>query len=220
MAKQETRPMSVTHPDLAAEFHPSKNGDHSPQKLTGGTNFRLWWKCTTISEKPCGHEWRTSGANRTRVKSGCPVCAGKALHIDGRNSMRNTSPKLTADFHPTKNHPKTPDNILAGHSKKLWWRCSVCANEWETPGTVRLNQKSGCGYCESGYLHSDRRNSLAKKSAKLSSDFHPTKNGDLTPLDVVAGGGKRVWWLCSVCNHEWPARVVDRFDLEKASLNL
>jgi len=30
---------------------------------------------------------------------------------------------------------------------------------------------------------------------KLAEEWHPTKNGNLTPKDVLPKSGKKVWWL-------------------------
>jgi hypothetical protein len=30
----------------------------------------------------------------------------------------------------------------------------------------------------------------------ISKEWHPTKNGDLTPKDVTSGTTKKIWWLC------------------------
>ena len=27
-------------------------------------------------------------------------------------------------------------------------------------------------------------------------EWHPTKNGSLSPLDVVPGSARKVWWIC------------------------
>ena len=32
---------------------------------------------------------------------------------------------------------------------------------------------------------------------ELVKEWHPTKNGDLTPKDVTHGSSKKIWWLCS-----------------------
>ena len=37
---------------------------------------------------------------------------------------------------------------------------------------------------------------------ELVKEWHPTKNGDLTPRDVTHGSKKKVWWLCQNI-HEW-----------------
>jgi hypothetical protein len=40
----------------------------------------------------------------------------------------------------------------------------------------------------------------------LAAQWHPVKNGDLTPEDVTPGSKKKVWWLCEK-GHEWQARM-------------
>ncbi|MGD0170140.1 MAG: zinc-ribbon domain-containing protein, partial [Smithella sp.] len=40
----------------------------------------------------------------------------------------------------------------------------------------------------------------------LAREWHPTKNGSLTPSDVSVGSNRKVWWLCSK-GHAWPATV-------------
>jgi len=51
---------------------------------------------------------------------------------------------------------------------------------------------------------------LADKKPTVAREWHPTKNGDLTPHDVTAGSRSKVWWLCPICKHEWEARVDQR----------
>jgi hypothetical protein len=45
---------------------------------------------------------------------------------------------------------------------------------------------------------------MATTHPALVAEWHPTKNGDLTPADVFAGSGRKVWWLCEE-GHEWEA---------------
>ncbi|MCH7599227.1 MAG: zinc-ribbon domain-containing protein [Myxococcales bacterium] len=39
-------------------------------------------------------------------------------------------------------------------------------------------------------------NSLRSLFPKLAQEWHPTKNGELTPSDVVAGSHSKAWWKC------------------------
>lgn len=52
--------------------------------------------------------------------------------------------------------------------------------------------------------------SLAETMPELSKEWHPTKNGDLTPNDITAGKFKPVWWLCPKCGYEWQASPNNR----------
>lgn len=59
------------YPDIAAEWHPSRNGDLTPSKFKCGSDYRAWWRCHS-----CGHEWQTSIGHRVNG-TGCPVCYQK-----------------------------------------------------------------------------------------------------------------------------------------------
>ena len=44
----------------------------------------------------------------------------------------------------------------------------------------------------------------------LAKEWHPTKNGKLTPDRFAPGSNEIVWWLCPECGNEWPASIVNR----------
>jgi hypothetical protein len=60
--------MAAVRPDLAAEFHPTKNGFTAFDVLPS-TNKRVWWVCSM-----CSSEWSTTGSVRASG-SGCPTCS-------------------------------------------------------------------------------------------------------------------------------------------------
>ena len=64
------KPLAETHSDIAAEWHPTKNGDLTPADLTAGTHKKVWWICP----KGPDHEWSASIVSRTNLKTGCPIC--------------------------------------------------------------------------------------------------------------------------------------------------
>ena len=105
-----------------------------------------------------------------------------------------------------KNGKLKPTEVTAGSNKKVWWLCDK-GHEW----SISINTRNGgnsCPYCSNqkvlvGY------NDLATTNPSLAKEWHPTKNGDLKPTDVVAGSNKKVWWLCSQ-GHEWQAMVSTR----------
>jgi hypothetical protein len=52
---------------------------------------------------------------------------------------------------------------------------------------------------------------LLRPILRLAKQWHPTKNGKLTPSDVGAGSTKKVWWKCNKGDdHEWVASIVNR----------
>jgi hypothetical protein len=91
-------------------------------------------------------------------------------------------------------------------NKKVWW-LGKCGHEWE----AIINNRSkgrGCPYCANKKVISGF-NDLETQNPTLALEWHPTKNGSLTPKMVTANSGKKVWWL-GKCGHEWETRVSHR----------
>jgi len=94
-----------------------------------------------------------------------------------------------------------------GNDKKLIWKCSKCKEIFLTKWNgIWLGY--GCPYC-SGKM-AGKQNCFAISNPKAASEWHPTKNGSLTPRDVVSNSHRKVWWLCGVCGHEWESTVNNR----------
>jgi hypothetical protein len=112
---------------------------------------------------------------------------------------------LAKEWHPTKNDNLTPKEVTIGSIKKIWWQCSK-GHEWET--TVNSRQHGhGCPYCSGRKVNDE--NCLKTVNPTLAKEWHLTKNGNLTPKEVTAGSGKKVWWKCSR-GHVWEACVYNR----------
>jgi hypothetical protein len=187
-------------PYLAAEFHPTMNGDITPDQVVAGTNKKYWWKCAQGPD----HEWQAHGKDRLQGK-GCPFCAGHRASVTNSLAM---FPKLVKEFHPTKNGDITPDQVVAGTNKKYWWKCAQGPDhEWQAPSSRRI-AGGGCPFCRG--LATSVTNSLANHP-RIASEFHPTKNGHLSPEVLVAGTEQKVWWKCAKGpDHEWQAVVANR----------
>lgn len=188
--------LASTHPDLAKQLHPTRNGDLDPRTILAGTETRLWWQCER------GHEWEAvcysrSGAN----KGGCPVCANARV-LTGYNDLATTHPDLAAQWHPSSNHPLLPTEIVAGANRKIWWQCQR-GHEWQALVNTRSQRGFGCPYC-SGTLTLAGFNDLATTHPHVAAEWHPVRNGDLRPDQVATGASRRIWWQCSI-GHEWIA---------------
>ena len=89
--------LSSVYPEVAEQWHPTKNGNLKPENIYKGSHKKVWWKCN----KGDDHEWETSVVLRTFNKTGCPVCSGSKVVLS--NSIATTHPKLAKEWHPTKN---------------------------------------------------------------------------------------------------------------------
>jgi len=59
--------LATKSPEVASQWHPTKNGSLTPEMISAGSDKKVWWACTF------GHEWKTSVANRA-TGTGCPKC--------------------------------------------------------------------------------------------------------------------------------------------------
>ena len=60
----------TVHPDIASEWHPTKNGPLTSADVSRASGKKVWWLCG----KEPSHEWVSMVKNRTVHKSGCPEC--------------------------------------------------------------------------------------------------------------------------------------------------
>jgi len=100
-------------------------------------------------------------------------------------------------------------DIYKNNRSKLKWKClkDVCGEVFEM-NWDNIFQNRNCPFCRG--MQVGLSNCLATKNPELASEWHPTKNGDLTPFDVTASCNKKVWWQCKDCNHEWPTKIGGR----------
>ncbi len=181
---------------LSKEWHPTKNGNLTPKDVTPGSNKRVWWMCKK------GHEWQAIIVKRNNG-SVCPYCASRK--VDKTNSLWVINCALTKEWHPTKNDKLTPSDVITASSKKVWWKCKK-GHEWQTKMALRMSG-SKCPYCTNKKVC--KENSLWSKNRTLAKEWHPTKNGNLTPSDVTSASGKKVWWKCKK-GHEWQVSINSR----------
>lgn len=198
------RSLAVEFPDLLAEWHPTRNGRRHPAEFTSGSSKKVWWRCSVGAD----HVWQATITNRTSHGAGCPFCAGQ--RVSETNSLATRYPALVAEWESSKNGQLTPHDIVSSSSRQVWWRCPNGTDHvWRTSVYHRTHNKSGCPYCAGRRV--SVTNAFAMQNPALALQWHPTRNGDLTPQDVVTGSGKRVWWKCAKGpDHEWEAIVQHR----------
>ncbi len=197
--EERERSLASRYPEIAAEWNCERNGMLTPEKVSHGSNRKVWWRC------PLGHEYQMSITNRTKDGIGCPICSGHQV-LAGFNDLATTRPDVAATWHPTRNGELRPTDVTCTSHKKVWW-LGECGHEWEAVISTRV-RGSGCPIC-AGKVVLAGFNDLASANPQLAAEWHPTKNGDFKPTMVTAHTGKKVWWL-GPCGHEWEAAVSSR----------
>jgi len=196
-----TNNLAIINPKLSSEWHPSLNGDAQPKDFLPQSSRKVWWLCS----KDKRHEWQTTIANRTKSIK-CPICSFKRVHPT--NNLLATHPELGKEWHPTLNGDLTPEDVVHGSSKKVWWQCSHEPDHyWSSQLRNRSKLNTGCPYCSNQKL--SKTNNLAYKCPHLLDEWHPSLNGELDPKKIIAGSGQRVWWQCKH-GHSWSATCDSR----------
>lgn len=260
--------LATTHPDLAKEWHPSKNGSLMPTDVTYGQATQIWWLCPE-----CGESYQASLLHRSSG-TGCKYCISgrqtsfaeqsiyyyiKKLYPDAIN--RYTSSflgKMELDIYiPSINYAIEYDGIAwhgedkreretrkykacKEHNIKLirfredeTWRPLDDISDYTYPQNnlyeeknlsvaitwllsfldfsklkyknidVNLSRDRVCILEQ--YKNSEKDNSLAVLYPDIAKEWHPTKNGKLSPFQFKPKSEKMLWWLCPECGNEYQA---------------
>lgn len=132
----ESYNLYVLMPDLAKQWHPTKNGGLGPKDVTPGSSRKVWWLC----EK--GHWWLARVCDRTRGMK-CTFCRDLEKQSDQR--MADLKPELLKEWHPTRNAGLRAKDVASHHRDPVWWICGQ-GHEWEATIRSRLTEK-GCPIC-------------------------------------------------------------------------
>ena len=129
--------LADNYPQVAIEWHPTKNKELNPCDVLSSSNQKVWWK------GKCGHEWQAVIVSRTRIGAGCPICSGRQI-LTGYNDLATTNPKLIEEWDYEKNDIN-PTKTSPNSHKKAWWKCKY-GHSWEAQIKSR-NQGCGCPQC-------------------------------------------------------------------------
>jgi hypothetical protein len=199
-----------TNHHLAPKDRPKKNRRLTAKDVSSGSHQRIWWQCNNSSE----HVWQASVQRRTEGH-GCPYCTNQKVSKD--NSLAARYPSVANQWHPTRNAPVLPTDVVAGTGKSYWWRCFRSAKHvWQAPVDFICRRwrdgTNGCPFCKGNKVTDE--SCLKAKNPAVAKLWHPTRNGTLTPKEMPPNSNKVVWWKCpDVSGHEWEApvtRVVTR----------
>lgn len=274
--------LATTHPQLAAEWHPTKNGEVTPEKVTFGRAQKVWWLC------PEGHAYQATILHRSSGTN-CPKCnAGRqtsfaeqavffyvrklypdaisryteifdnrmeldiyipsirlGIEYDGMawhkeesfereqkkyDICRKNNIKLlrlkekqadgdlkTADYALSLSETEAlykPEN-LAQVITLLLDRIDPETNFWTRKRADAIHSSIEINIARDemeirSYMTKLKGDSLEKRFPNLAAEWHPTKNGSLTPDKVLPFSDIQVWWVCPCCKYEYQATIGHR----------
>ena len=182
--------LETLFPRIAAEWHPTKNGDLRPSEVASKSSARAFWLCPD-----CGYEYDGFISNRTRRGDGCPACSMKRLVV-GLNDFATLHPELVCEW--GEDNALSPSELRGRDTKRfIKWRCS-----------------DGRCYHETVFRHLERHARMAqgivgarrKRVAEflsehrdfLTENWSRELNGrDFSALTSIGGKWR---WRCSKCS--------------------
>lgn len=188
--------LASVHPELIPEWS-ERNLPLTPDKITFGSNKRVWWKGA------CGHEWETSVKARSKGEK-CPICSGARV-IEGINDLVTLKPLLAQEW-SEKNKLKPTEVSVASH-KKIIWKCKH-GHEWEASVKSRTINGTGCPYCSHNKVLAGF-NDLASQYPDIAAEWSD-RNLPLLPTMVTAFANSKAWWKCRDCGNEWYTLISTR----------
>jgi hypothetical protein len=137
-----TNNLKARFPEVAAQWHKSKNGKLKPEDVAPCSSNRVWWRCP----KGPDHEWQATPANRTNRGSGCPACVGKQASVT--NSLASLFPQIAKEWHKVKNGKVRPSDVTSKSKRLIWWQCRY-GHAWKQSVGKRTQRLHGCRFCKS-----------------------------------------------------------------------
>ena len=131
------RSLAALHPDLAAQWHPDRNGELTAEAVTPSSKKRVWWRCEH------GHEWDAPVYAR-KNGNGCPYCSGRRVMPEG--SLAVLFPAVARQWAADLNGSLNASEVHPTSHKLVWWRCRN-GHEWQARIASRTRPGDGCPAC-------------------------------------------------------------------------
>jgi hypothetical protein len=190
--------LPLENPALVWEWDFEKNGDLRPEDFTGGSNKKVWWRCSL------GHSWLAQINKRFTFGRGCPYCSGSKVW-PGFNDIVTTHPLIAAEWDWKRNGGLRPEQFSIGADVKIWWKCKY-GHKWQALLYSRKN--CGCPVCARNTL-AVGINDLQTVNPVLALEWDILKNGNQLPNIVAVNANRKAWWRCER-GHSWQAQVSSR----------
>ncbi len=146
----EDTSLKAKHPQIAKQWHPSRNKSLAPSDVSPGSHKVAWWRCS----RSAIHVWQAEVKSIVRAwnqykTNGCPFCSGKRICAD--NNLAALYPLVAQQWHKELNGELSPKEITPYNNSKFWWQCSE-GHEWQATAyhIIRSREEyltTGCPKC-------------------------------------------------------------------------
>jgi hypothetical protein len=110
--------------------------------VPAGSGIYVWWKC----DRGPDHEWKSQARSRTIRGTACRFCANK--QVAPSMAITATHPEIAAQWHPTRNGTRRPDEFTYGSHFDAIWQCPLYKTHvWPARISTRTVMLAGCPSC-------------------------------------------------------------------------
>ncbi len=179
--------LATYYPEIAKQWHPTKNGNLKPTEVLFGARVKVWWRC----EK--GHEWEAWLYSRNPQTDGCQACINKVV-VKGENDLESCFPEIAKEWDYEKNGGVKPSDVTFGTPATYFWKCSK-GHSFRLSIHKRTKENASCKFCSGNAIEpgvSDLRTLYPQLSKKFNRDLNPSVRVD----EIAPQSKKRYIWNC------------------------
>lgn len=200
--------LEFLYPEIAKEWHPTKNGKLGPDLFTPKSGEIVWWQCLQ-----CGNEWQAPISNRTSGH-GCDVCATTRRKVTKKETLLTRRGSIDKEWclkdWDYEENEYGPEYYTNGSGEVVSWRCHKCGHKWKTAICNRTRDyKNGCPLCSNKVVVKGV-NDLPTLMPELMEDWDYINNAGVDPATVGRGDHAKVSWRCHKCGYVWKAQIYNR----------
>lgn len=180
--------------NLIEMWNYEKNKNIDVEKITSGSNKKVWWKCNK------GHEWAARVCNMSKSMN-CPYCNSRKI-LKGCNDLATLFPKLAKEWDYNKNK-KDPSNYSKSAEDKVWWICPnghsyICRIDTRARGVE-------CPICDDKQILIGF-NDIITLYPIIDEYWNYDKN-KVKPWKLKKSDPNSYYWKCKICGYEWQTKI-------------
>ena len=196
---QRWRSLAVLHPQLMAEWHPTRNRDLDPYMVGQYSRLKIWWRCrdcgTTgkprrmTAPSPVGDARRVRGGDESRRRSSA-TGAPRSVRNERSRSTSGPAEGVAPDAQRRARSAQGrrglgAHRLVALQHRRLWAGVEGDGREQDEARTL------GCPRCAHRLAgqrraRADREQSFGALHPHLLDEWHPTRNGGVDPYAIKA----------------------------------
>lgn len=122
VSRTDRKWLADTQPEIASQWHPTRNGSLGPADLVWDSRRTAWWRSDC-----CGHEWQSSPRDRDkRQRLRCPACRTILGSLaweqpDIAEEWSSTNPVTAWQVRPNTATGFVPEWVCASNPEHIWW---------------------------------------------------------------------------------------------------